>query len=260
VRRVPSRPTADDAWLHGDEPVWLAAHASRLGAPGVWIAPQRREAARAAAAAGAELGILDDGFQHRRLHRDRDVVTLCGTAPFANERLLPRGPLREPPSALRRADVVVLADVDAESARSVAAIVRPFLREGAAILSWRGEPGLVSLVGPPPEAGEPIALLAGIAHPERLRGTIARLELSIADERFFRDHHRFTSADLRGLVPSEKGSGETRCVVTTEKDWPRLQPVLPAGTRVALLQQRIRWNEPDAEERWVELLRGLIPR
>lgn len=248
VRHVPERAGPGEALLYGDEPVWLAARVSRLGGRGVWIAPHRADAAVEAARAGSDLALLDDAFQHRRLHRDGEVVTLHGPAPLANRRLLPRGPLREPPGALRRADVIVLADADPAAAEAGADEVRPFLRPGVPVLSWRGEPSLEAARGAPPSAGEGLHLLAGIAHPERLLASLASLGAPLRDARLFPDHHRFRRADLRGL--------ESRILVTTEKDWSRLEPILPEGARVMLLRQRIRWNEPGAEAGWIEWLRA----
>jgi tetraacyldisaccharide 4'-kinase len=260
VWKVPDPPTADSAVRFGDEPVWLASRVGSSGGIGVWVAPHRILAARAAAASGARLVLLDDGLQHRRLRRDGEVVTLLAAAPFGNGRLLPRGPLREPAAqALRRADVVVLAGADAETETTGAALIRPLLRPATPIFSWRAVPALVPVVGDGPAAGEPVALLAGIAHPERLPESLGQLGLSAIETRFFHDHHRFGSRDLEGLVGV--GAGKIPGVlVTTEKDWPRLRGVLPAGSRVALLVQSLRWNEPGAEAWWVDWLRGVSER
>lgn len=257
VWKVPDPPTADAAVRFGDEPVWLASRVGSAGGIGVWVAPRRILAVRAAAAAGAQIVLLDDGLQHRQLRRDADVVTLLGSAPWGNGHLLPRGPLREPAGqALRRADVVVLAGSSPDAAAAGAVIVRPLLRPGVPIFSWHGVPALVPVVGSGSTPGEPVALLAAIAHPERLPETLHRLGLSPVEERFFRDHHTFDKRDLGGLA----GVGEIGApglLVTTEKDWPRLRGVLPAGSRVALLVQSLRWNEPDAESWWLGWLRRL---
>lgn len=289
--KVPALAGEGDAARYGDEPPWLAARAAQHGGAGVWVAPARIHAARAAAAAGADLAILDDGFQHRRLRRDGEIVTLGGRHPFANGRLLPRGPLREPPAALRRADVVVLAGVEPEAAGESAGRVRPWLRDGVPILSWRAMPALLPVRGAGPAAGEPVLLVAGIAHPERLLEAVARLGQPVAQHRFFPDHHRFTAGDLRftagdlrftagdprhkaadphvtaaggNLTPPDDASPQpdmdpaAPVIVTTEKDWPRLRPALPPEARVALLAQTICWNEEGATAGWLEWIRSVV--
>ncbi len=252
VWKVPDPAPEDAAVRFGDEPVWLARRSAQFGALGVWVAPRRLLAAHAAAAAGADLAILDDGLQHRALYRDGEVVTLSGTAPLGNRRLLPVGPLREPPArALQRADVAVLGGVQAEEADSAAAQVRPFLRPGIPILSWHGAPSLVAQHGASPAVGEPVTLIAGIAHPERLPAALASLGHPVAEARLFEDHHRYAESDLRGL-------SETAPLVTTEKDWPRIRRVLSPSARVTLLVQSIRWNESGAEAGWREWLAGIV--
>lgn len=252
VWKVPDPAPEDAAIRFGDEPVWLARRLAQYGGLGVWVAPRRIHAARAALEAGADVAILDDGLQHRLLHRDGEVVTLSGRAPFGNRRLLPVGPLREPPvPALRRADVVVLGGVSAEEADGAAAQVRAYLRPGAPILSWHGVPSLVAQRGAPPAAGEPVVLVAGIAHPERLPAALAELGHLVGEERLFRDHHRYEESDLQGHAPEA-------ALVTTEKDWPRLRRVLDPRARVTLLVQSIRWNEAGAEAGWREWLAGVV--
>ncbi len=258
VWKVPEPPTADAAVRFGDEAVWLSSRIGVVGGTGVWVAPKRILAARAAAAVGTQLVLLDDGLQHRQLYRCGEVVTLLGGAPLGNGHLLPRGPLREPPrSALARADVVVLAGISPELAAAAAQRLRPWLRSTVPVYSWHGEPALVTVAGEAPPPGLPIALLAAIAHPERLEEMLEGLDLRPAVRRFFRDHHRFRERDLRGL-PGVGGDGPRGLLVTTEKDWPRLRGVLPPGSQAALIVQSLRWNEPDAEVWWIGWLRKLV--
>jgi tetraacyldisaccharide 4'-kinase len=257
VWRVPDPPTPDAAVRFGDEPVWLATRAGFAGGSGVWVAPRRILAARAAAAAGAQLVLLDDGLQHRQLHRDGEVVTLLGNACLGNGRLLPRGPLREPAkTALARADVVVLAGIFPEAVEASVARIRPLLRCGVTVFSWYGEPALVTVAGKPPASGEPVALLAAIAHPERLQASLERLHILPVTTRLFRDHHRFCESNIEDL-PGVGEAGAGGVLVTTEKDWPRLRSVLPPVSRVSLVVQSLRWNESGAEAWWIDWLRAV---
>jgi tetraacyldisaccharide 4'-kinase len=256
ARRVPD---AGDPLLYGDEPLWLA----RDGSGAVWVARRRIEAARAAFAEGASIALLDDGLQHRSLFRDAEVVTLAGAHPLGNGRLLPAGSLREPPEkALARADRIVLSDLDAGEAARSADLVRPFLRAGTPILSWRGLPGLRSICGTPPQAGEAVRLLAGIAHPERLVISLRALGIPVSERRFLPDHHAYRFPEVRRWIEQ----AAMLPVITTEKDWIRLCPLLEAhpaeaaGARISILTQRLEWNEPDAEAEWSSWLRQVTQR
>ncbi|MEM8537663.1 MAG: tetraacyldisaccharide 4'-kinase, partial [Pseudomonadota bacterium] len=106
--------TKDNAGDVGDEPLMLAAMAP------VWVARNRVEGARAAAAAGAELVILDDGFQNPGLMKDAAIVMVDAMSGFGNARLIPAGPLREPVLAgLERADLIVLVGDQDSRARAL---------------------------------------------------------------------------------------------------------------------------------------------
>ncbi|HEX7050080.1 MAG TPA: tetraacyldisaccharide 4'-kinase [Longimicrobiales bacterium] len=182
--------------------------------------------ARAAILAGATALVLDDGFQHRRLVRDLDVVLVAAERWSAAPRLLPRGPWREPPAALRRADLVAVtrktaAPGEAERVAAAladytdAAIVRLHLRASR----W-SRPDSGPANGPP--AGEAVAVVA-IAEPERFltnaRDAGARITTTLA----FRDHYCYDARDIARLRQTAGG----RAVVTTAKDAVKLAPLDP---------------------------------
>jgi tetraacyldisaccharide 4'-kinase len=182
----------------------------------VQVDKDRVRAARAAAAAGADVVVLDDGFQHRRLARDLDLVLIAAEQPFPGP-LLPRGPYREPPRALARADWVIVTRrvASADDARRVAAAVRreaprvPIALARLAPDGWQSLTG--TAVGPP---GGDVLAVAGVAGPEAfaelVRGaTGARVELLD-----FPDHHEFTPEDVERVRRVAAG----RPVVVTEKD------------------------------------------
>jgi tetraacyldisaccharide-1-P 4'-kinase len=102
-----------------------------------------------------------------------------------------------------------------------------------------------------------MALLAAIAHPERLEATLERLGILPVTTRLFRDHHHFCESDIDGL-PGVGEAGTHGVLVTTEKDWPRLRAVLPHRSRVTLVVQSLRWNEPGAEAWWIDWLRAVV--
>jgi len=202
----------------GDEPHLLAR--SLPGAI-VVVGSDRIEGARAAAGAGAGVVILDDGFQHRRLARDLDVLVLDGRAPFDEGHLLPRGSLREAPSALRRAHVVVLTrlgerDLATAAIRAVRdeGFTGPVVRAGHRVTGFHDAQGA--------SAPAPARALAfcGIGDPALFRGDLG--EAGVVTPRFhaFRDHQPYTVAAWEGLAAEARSLGIP--LVTTDKDLSRL--------------------------------------
>jgi len=205
-------PATDTVAQVGDEPLMLAAWCP------VWVARDRAAGARAAAAAGAELVILDDGFQNPHLRKDASIVMVDAVAGFGNARLIPAGPLREPiESGLARADLVVLVG-DAAS-RAAAMETWPELRTanplGAELVPVRAGLELT---------GDPVHAFAGIAHPEKFFTMLEGLGARLAARRAFPDHHVYSPAILRRLIADAHAAGAM--LVTTEKDAVRLPPAL----------------------------------
>lgn len=209
--------------------------------------PDRVAAARVARAAGATVAVLDDGFQHRRLARQVDLVLLAAEEPFPAH-LLPRGPWREGVGALGRAQVVVVTrrTADPERARAVAARVRrahPHLVVGRLALL---PGGWSHLDGAPAEAPEPPVLVAtAVARPGAVRDQVAARTGRGAELLAFADHHDFTAADVR-RIRSRAGS---RPVVVTEKDAVKLAPLAELLGPSRVLLQDLRWEEGEAEVR-----------
>jgi tetraacyldisaccharide 4'-kinase len=229
-----------DAAEGGDEPVLLAR---RLPGVAVLCGPRRAALAHAAVAElGADALLLDDGFQHRALARDLDVVVLDASSPFGNGRLLPAGPNREPRGALARAGLVWLSRVDQAEPTAVEAL-RALAREatGREPVESRHAPldvvdgRLVRGLGPGALRGRRVLLLAGIGRPGGFRGTVAALGAEIAAERIFPDHHRFSKGDLEEV---RRAADAARCelVVTTEKDAVRLDPAAAADPRIVAVR------------------------
>lgn len=182
----------------GDEPRLIAR---RCPAVTVWVGADRVALAKAAAALGAELLILDDGFQHRRLARDIDVLVDGG---LGNGWMLPAGPLREPASSRRRATHVwgrdgALGDVQAR--HRVSAVRGP-----------QGES--VSL------RGKTVVLLLGVARPELVERSVVELGARVALVCAHRDHHLFSPQELEAARREADALGAL--LVTTEKDAERL--------------------------------------
>jgi tetraacyldisaccharide 4'-kinase len=211
----------DSAAWYGDEPVLLA---QRSGVP-VFVGADRFEAGVMAEEHGEPskrqvVHLLDDGFQHRRLARDVDIVLL--TQADVEDTLLPAGNLREPLSALGEADVVVLREEEADSLRLVVAGLAGAARAPAIWVIRRslslGEGGEVAL------PTKPFAFCA-IARPENFTRMLAAQGYEPMDAMFFPDHHAYDDGDMHRLLERARRC-EANGFVTTEKDAVKLTPIL----------------------------------
>jgi len=181
----------------GDEPLLIAR---KLGVP-VIVGEDRYEAGRFAEEKfGLQAHLLDDGFQHRRLARDFDIVLV--TERDLHDTLLPTGRLRESLSSLARASAIVLMD-------GVAADDIP-LRPGQYV--WRISRSIV-----PPETNDACFAFCGIARPENFFTELGKTNLRVVGTRAFPDHHAYTARDLEALFKLGHESGST-AFITTEKD------------------------------------------
>jgi tetraacyldisaccharide 4'-kinase len=192
---------------YGDEPLLIA---QQTGAP-VYVGASRYEAGRLAEREipGPRLHILDDGFQHRQLHRDLDIVVLH-TSDF-HEFLLPAGRLREPLSALRRAHILVLRAEDR-------ALEPELRRRNLNQPIWIMHRELA-----PPLSCKSVIAFCGIAGPSEFFHSLADSGITLAARTAFPDHHTFTDADITHLLELQQRH-PVRTFLTTEKDAVRLNP------------------------------------
>jgi tetraacyldisaccharide 4'-kinase len=210
----------------GDESFLLAR---RLPGVPVVVGASRFEAARAAVERfGVDAVVIDDGFQHRTLDKDLEIVMARARRPWGNGRLLPGGPLREPVSALARADLIVASG--AEDPDDVAEVAAAAARHapGAPVLPARYVPvecfeaGRMRVRPPGVLAGARLLAFAGIASPAGFEATCAGLGARLLDCVVFADHHWYTRDDLRRLDERARSLGADG-LVTTEKDWVRVR-------------------------------------
>lgn len=172
--------------------------------------------------------LLDDGFQHRRLARDLDVVLLDALEPFGYEHLVPRGTLREPVEGLRRAGVVCLSRADLLDALQRDGI-RQRVSQLAPAAAWcelvHAPSRLLNLAG----ASEPLCVLSGrrvaafcgIGNPAGFRHTLAAVGCDVVLWREFPDHHAYRERDLADLSRAATASG-AEMLVCTHKDLVKL--------------------------------------
>ena len=213
----------------GDEPLLIAR---RAGVP-VYVERERYDGgllAEVDAEAGrSRVHILDDGFQHRQLHRDIDILLL--NRDDWRDRLLPAGNLREPLHAARRATVLSIPAEDVG------------LGDELRAWGWRGPVWRLRRRMVVPEVEGTVVAFCGIARPEQFFAGLEAAGMRLAERVAFRDHHRYTVRDLEWLQRAGRDRG-ARALVTTEKDQVRLMslagsgsgeaPVLAAGLRVEI--------------------------
>ena len=218
----------------GDEPLLLAKYfaAKRPDDPPQVIVGADRFAAgqHAEKRFGPRMHLLDDGFQHRHLARDFDIVLL---APDDSDQvLLPVGRLREPLSSLRRADAVVVTD-------EVKLQEFPVLPNRI----WRVQRDIAF---PPAMKGSAKVLaFCGIARPHRFFQDLRRHGLQVTGEVVFRDHHRYDGRDVEKIAQEISSSG-AECCVTTIKDMMNLGPRAHHLAPIFAARLELKWTDGDA--------------
>lgn len=216
----------------GDEPFMMAAALKDVP---VLVGRDRLANGRLAVARfQPDVVLLDDGFQHRRLFRDMDIVLIDAAGFCKNRHLLPRGPLREPVSALGRAHALILtrASGPATPARDLLARLAP----GKPVFAADHQPYVAVLVrsgrgpaaDPPKDAGflkqARVFVFSGIAKNRAFRDMVAGLAGSVAGERAFADHHPYTPEDCAAVIRAAEHH-DADFLVTTEKDYVKLQKI-----------------------------------
>jgi tetraacyldisaccharide 4'-kinase len=204
--------------ISGDEPHLLASSNPGLL---VVVGSDRVAGAGLARELGAQVVLLDDGFQHRRLERDLDIVLLDASNPFGNYRMLPAGLLRESVRGLSRADVVVITRSGPdESFHLIERVIRNFAPEALLLRAGHRALGFHDAGGRPVETPARAVAFCGIGNPARFRADLVRAGVEVVEFRSFRDHRRYEAAELRELA-ALAGSRDLP-LVTTEKDLVRI--------------------------------------
>ncbi len=202
----------------------------------------------------SELLVLDDGFQHRRLHRDLDIVLLDATRPFDRDRLLPRGTLREPASSLKRADAVILTRCDqtspAELARQRAVLTRRFpkllvaeaVHAPVVLAGTGGVTAPLDLV-----RGRPTLAFCGLGNPAAFRATLAQLGANVVEFVAFPDHHPYGRDDVERLRTLAAKLPADGLALTTQKDSVKLRLGELAGVPLWAVRVGLSFRAGEAE-------------
>lgn len=241
----------------GDEPVFIAG--ATPGIP-VLTGPDRCVSGRLAIDKfGADVLVLDDAFQHRRLFRDVDIVLIDADRHFGNGRLLPAGPLREPPAALHRAGVIVETGI----ARGEPEGRKPARHKNMPSFQARYEPldlrqGNDNKILLPGELkGKKVYAFTGIAGPHKFRSTLEELGAKVIKFLAFPDHYFYKQKDVEAITGEAKALN-TDMVITTEKDGVKLLKYQDFYRAIVILRVGLRM-EPE-ERAYLVTLRNLLKR
>lgn len=198
----------------GDEPLLLAEVLP------TWVAGDRVAGAEAAVKAGAEIIIMDDGFQNPSLHKDISLLVIHGHYGFGNERIMPAGPLREPiTKAMQRASAVVMIGEDEHG-------VMRYIPEGMKVLKAEIHP----MSSAEALKNKHVVAFCGIANPRKFYRTLHRVGAIVRKHVSYPDHYNFKSRDMEFL--RERARELDAILVTTEKDFVRLPEDMRAEVSV----------------------------
>lgn len=216
-------------------------HASTLGVPVVVSSDKVEAAAHAAGHLPCDVIIVDDGFQHRALHRDVDIVIVDRAT--MDGRLLPAGRLREPLSSLGRADIVLL------SAEVEASEIEPHLRSTARMFTLERSYTCAA------STDVPVVAVSGIAKPERFHAALRDHGYHVVETITYADHHRYTAFSVRTIT--QAAARHSAQLITTSKDHVKLAPLLTdqgADLALSVLDLNMQVHSPSS------FLSALLPR
>lgn len=244
------------ASLCGDENRLLA---ERLRHTSLYIGRNRNQSAEIAHAFGAKVLILDDGFQHRALRRDLDIVLIPGDDPLGGNRIFPRGSLREPPVSLKRAHLLVVNPVRSRA---------QFREVCAKLAEWTDAPvmgvnsqisGTFMLEGSPTGSlqGAKVGIFCGIAHPTRFKETVQSLGCEVVDHLYSPDHRLPGAEALRRFASGckAKGAGWLLC---TEKDQAKWDKVAMGSLALPIAYVRMDMTVVEGEIHWQNTLKTIL--
>jgi len=259
--RLASRKPRSAYETMGDEPYLLQKNLKNIV---VIVDANRLQGARQARDYyGVDTVVLDDGFQQWGIKKDLDIVAIDATDPFGNRNMLPRGILREPLVALKRADIFVLTKTnlnpDCQDIRDYLAGINP----GALVAEAAHQPIGCYELNREKEfldlailKGKPLALFSGIADPDSFENLILSLGGEPALVFRFGDHHHYTRRDTERIINASRSKG-IGTVVTTEKDAVKLRQLYGEKPEARILVLRIALEITRNEEKFLARLLGL---
>ena len=236
-----------------------------LGSRGVIVEanPDRVAGSKVALAKAPDLGafVLDDGFQHRRVKRDLDIVLVNAFEPFGYDHVLPRGLLREPLAGLKRADAIVITHARGIDEAALEAVKKRLVDFNPDAPIYCADHAPVGFRTPETQPGrqvdrfddelidKPVLAFCGLGSPRAFYQQLTKMRARVVAHRWFNDHHAYTAKELEELHEQATAAGAT-VMVTTEKDWVKLQtlPQRDAGPPIWRLDVAMRfWFSQETE-------------
>ncbi len=208
--------------------------------------------------------IMDDGFQHRRLARDLDIVTIDATCPFGYDKMLPAGLLREPVAALKRADAVVITRCDQAGEGKLAELEKKlwYLNPNMTIARSIHKP-----VCAKPIDGSQINIdelkdkralaFCGIGNPDAFFNTVNGLGCDIVSSKIYDDHHQYTDDCLAGIY-EQAGHLKADLILTTQKDWAKITRLTPVKKDIPLAYLAIELKFISGEDKITRLIEDAL--
>ncbi len=244
----------------GDEPFLMAR--KLLGRAIVIVGKRRDRASELAETAGADVIIMDDGFQHWRMARDLDIVLLDGKRPLGNGWLLPAGRLREPVSALKRAGVIIATRCGdgtgcqpIERMGKAYRLIQPVFYCGHRVVKLKSLDDQSANQTIKLTADSKLLLFSGIARPDSFRNSVKELGYEISDHIVFGDHHSYDRADLERIA---RAAGGCEAVITTQKDAVKLPVGWSPGKPLLALEIEISFRPETGKEELLEIIKGAL--
>ncbi|NOY85197.1 MAG: tetraacyldisaccharide 4'-kinase [Nitrospirae bacterium] len=221
----------------GDEPYLMA---QRLSGVPIVVCADRFEGCQALIHRFAvEVILLDDAFQHLKMYRDQNILIIDATKPFGNGHLLPRGPLREPLSAIKRSDLLIFSRVENETAmHAMMQRITPY--QSQILQSCFETIGIIDLktddfFAPEVLKGKSVLPFCGIGNPDAFLAQLRRLGANLASAHIFEDHHDYKKSDLEKIINSVNENNNI-WIVTTEKDAVKIKPLMTETTKIYALR------------------------
>ncbi len=212
----------------------------------------------------AQVLVMDDGFQHRRLHRDIDIVTVDATQPFGYNKVLPAGLLREPVVALKRADAVVITRCDLVSQDALKGIEETVSRINPAIVIARAIYAPVCVRTAKDEVipieqlkGRKVYAFCGIANPKSFLTTVGRAGVSLVGSKIYDDHHSYTSRDVGDILGEATRLG-TEVILTTEKDYNKIAVPKDSPSELVFAYLAVNMQFTQGEDGIIQLIKHLL--
>lgn len=209
---------------------------------------------------GAQILILDDGFQHRRIARDLDIIAIDATGPFGYGRIFPAGLLREPVSSLRRADTVVITRSDQITSTELEQLETKLKQINPDMVITRSIHAPVYIQTSDNKKmeleqlkGKKVFAFCGIGNPEAFMTTITSLGAELAGSKVYDDHYLYTNKCLAEIYKQAENL-KADLILTTMKDWTKVTPLLQPDSKIPLAYLEIEIKFTSGEDKLTDLI------